>query len=112
VVGGTAGVFQRTVNWQEKENTVETRMADTAEIAARVRAFIVENFLFGDESTKIAEIDSFIKSGIIDSTGILELIDFLESTYGLTVDESETTPANLDSLGKVSAFVARKIRSN
>jgi acyl carrier protein len=85
---------------------------DSLSIAATVRAFIVENFLLGDESAKIAETDSFIKNGIVDSTGILELIEFLESTYSLTVDESEMIPANLDSLSNVAAFVTRKLQSN
>jgi acyl carrier protein len=97
---------------RKKESTVETRLAsDSVEIAARVRGFIVENFLLGNESTKFAETDSFIQNGIIDSTGILELIEFLESTYGVTIDESETIPANLDTLSNVAAFVARKVRS-
>jgi acyl carrier protein len=80
----------------------------TTEITARVRAFIVENFLFGDESRQFAGTDSFVQKGILDSTGILELIQFVESEFDVAVGDGETVPENLDSLAAVTAFIQRK----
>lgn len=71
---------------------------------------MVANFLFGDDSN-IKEDTSFLESGILDSTGILELVGFLEETYEITVNDEELIPENLDSLKKVAAFVEKKIQS-
>lgn len=77
-------------------------------IRERLSAFIVSNFLFGDEAGAPADDQSLLVSGIVDSTGILELIEFLENEFSITVAESETTPANLDSVERLAAFVAKK----
>ena len=74
----------------------------------RISAFIVDNFLFGDESGAPEAGQSLLASGIVDSTGILELIEFLEAEFSISVAEDETTPENLDSLSALSGFVARK----
>ncbi|MGH9158488.1 MAG: acyl carrier protein [Vicinamibacteraceae bacterium] len=74
-----------------------------------LRSFIVENFLFGQEEGLLSSDDSFIENGIIDSTGVLELVGFLETRYGITVDDDELVPANLDTLNRLSAFVRRKL---
>lgn len=74
-----------------------------------VRQFIVENFLFGEE-TKLEDDISFLENGIIDSTGILELIAFLEETYDIKVEDEELIPENLDSLNNVTAFIELKLR--
>jgi len=79
-----------------------------AAIESQVRSFIVENFLFGDASRPLAADDSLIENDLVDSTGILELVSFIEDTFGITVADAEIVPANLDSIAKVSAFVARK----
>lgn len=74
----------------------------------QVRDFILMNFLFGDES-KIPEFtDSLLESGLVDSTGVLELVDFLETDMGIVVADDETLPANLDSLENLTQFVMRK----
>jgi acyl carrier protein len=73
-----------------------------------VRDFIVANFLFGDTTRAVRDDDSLLEHGIIDSTGILELVFFLETTYGIAVDDKEMIPANLDSIAKVAGFVGRK----
>lgn len=75
-----------------------------------LRAFIVENFLFGEESAPFAfsNDDSFQERGIIDSTGILELVCHLQEHYGIEVADHELIPDNLDSLAKMAQFVARK----
>jgi acyl carrier protein len=73
-----------------------------------VRRFIVENFLFG-RLEGLSDEQSFLDSGIIDSTGILELVAFLESTYGLRVNDDELIPDNLDSISKISGFLQAKM---
>ena len=72
-----------------------------------IRSYIVSNFLFGDESS-LKDDTSFMESGILDSTGVLELVTFLESTYGVKVQDQEMVPENLDSVNRAAAFVARK----
>jgi len=74
-----------------------------------VRQFIIENFLFGEES-KLEDDMSFLENGIIDSTGILELIAFLEETYNIKVEDEELIPENLDSLNNVAAFLETKMQ--
>ncbi|MCK4517075.1 MAG: acyl carrier protein [Spirochaetaceae bacterium] len=73
-----------------------------------VRDFIVENFLFGVEDANLTDQASFLETGIIDSTGILELVAFIETEYDITIQDEEMLPRNLDSLENISAFVIRK----
>lgn len=80
-------------------------MASVEEI---VDEFIVANFLFGDTDKRLSNDDSFLEQGVIDSTGILELVSFLETTYSIKIAEHELVPENLDSIGKVAKFVSRK----
>jgi acyl carrier protein len=77
------------------------------ETIAAIRAFVVENFLFGDDSGLTGS-TSFRDEGIVDSTGVLELVAFIESEFGIKVEGDEYVPDNLDSIDKVAAFVARK----
>jgi acyl carrier protein len=73
-----------------------------------IRSFIIENFLFGDESRTPAADDSFLELGIIDSTGVLELVTFLEQSFGLKVKDAELLPENLDTINAVAAYIRRK----
>ncbi|MCP4675399.1 MAG: acyl carrier protein [Deltaproteobacteria bacterium] len=73
-----------------------------------LREFIVETFLFGDESETFEDNDSFMQKGIIDSTGVLELTSFLEEKYGVKVEDEELIPANLDSIENLIGFIGRK----
>jgi acyl carrier protein len=75
-----------------------------------VRKFVVENFLFGD-GTRLQDDSSFMQNGIIDSTGVLELIAFVEETYSIKIEDQELVPENMDSLINVAAFVDRKLAS-
>jgi acyl carrier protein len=75
---------------------------------ARIRNFIGENFLFGP-ADRIGEDDSFFETGILDSTGVLQLIDFLEATYGITIADEDATPDNLDSISKIVAYLERRL---
>jgi acyl carrier protein len=78
-------------------------------IEQQIQNFIIENFLFGDASTGLSSSDSFLEGGIIDSTGVLELVSHLEETYGIKVEDEELIPENLDSIANVSSFVLRKL---
>ncbi|BBZ34891.1 acyl carrier protein [Mycolicibacterium confluentis] len=70
--------------------------------------FIISNYLFGDTGRVPADGDSLMEGGVIDSTGILELIEFLESHFGIEVSESETVPQNLDTIANLTQFVTAK----
>ncbi|WP_315549299.1 acyl carrier protein [Microbacterium aurum] len=80
----------------------------TDALTGRVETFIFENLVLGDRARMPAPTESLIESGVIDSTGVLELIEFLEDEFGITVEDSETVPENLDTIERVVAFVARK----
>ena len=73
-----------------------------------VREFVVENFLFGDDGD-LENDTSFMEGGIIDSTGVLSLVAFMEETYGIAVADDELVPENLDSLDNVVRYLERKI---
>ena len=73
-----------------------------------IRAFVVENFLFGSDEN-LEDNTSFLDEGIIDSTGILELVSFLEEEFAIIVEDEELIPENLDSINNVSAYLERKI---
>jgi acyl carrier protein len=73
-----------------------------------IRQFIVDNFLYGEIEKVPADNDSLLDLGIVDSTGILEMVAFLEGRFGIQIYENELVPANLDSLRKIADFVARK----
>jgi acyl carrier protein len=77
------------------------------DIKQRVRAFITSNFYVADPST-LADDASLLDQGIIDSTGVLEIIMFLEDTFGFKVADSEMVPENLDSIENIASFVARR----
>ena len=74
-----------------------------------IRAFIVENFLFGEDAAWLDEETSFLESGVIDSTGILEIITFIEEKFGIHVEDDEIVPENLDSLVNIERYLSRKL---
>ena len=78
-----------------------------SEIKNKVREYIVENFLFGEDDN-LEDNTSFLEEGIIDSTGILELVTFLEETFSISVKDEELIPENLDSLNNIGAYLERK----
>ncbi|HTT20468.1 MAG TPA: acyl carrier protein [Candidatus Sulfotelmatobacter sp.] len=73
-----------------------------------VRSFVVTNYLLGREEG-LGNDDSFQDQGIIDSTGILELVSHLERTYGIEILDQELNPDNLDSVNKIAAYLTRKL---
>jgi len=76
--------------------------------SAKVRGFVIENFLFGDGEV-LKDDTSFMEEGIIDSTGILELVFFIEETFGFSVEDDELVPENMDSLQNIDRFIDRKL---
>lgn len=77
-------------------------------IDEEIRKFVVDNFLFGQGDEALSNEDSFIGKGIIDSTGVLELVNFLEETYKIKVKDEELVPDNLDSINHLVSFLNRK----
>ncbi|HHI02073.1 MAG: acyl carrier protein [Candidatus Zixiibacteriota bacterium] len=77
-------------------------------IRSALRAFIMESFLFGNTEQAFDDSDSFMENGIVDSTGILELISFIEEQYNIQIDDEELIPENLDSINNLVSFIARK----
>ena len=76
-----------------------------------VRDFIISNFLFGVDDGSLKREDSFLQNGVFDSSGVLELVAFLEQSYKIKVDDHELTAMNLDSIQNVAAYVGRKLGS-
>jgi acyl carrier protein len=79
------------------------------QIVDEVRSFILETILIGSPDWHLEANDSFLEKGILDSTGVLELVSYIESHYGIRCLDNEITPENLDSLNAVAAFVNRKL---
>lgn len=77
------------------------------EMREQLRSYIVDNFLFGDDDGFDDSV-SFLDTGMIDSTGILELITFLEEQFTIKVRDDELIPENLDSISNLLAFLGRK----
>ena len=78
-------------------------------VKTRVRQFVVDSFLFGQDSQSLSDDDSFLDRGIVDSTGVLELVGFLETQFKVSVDNHELIPDNLDSINRVTTFVSAKL---
>jgi acyl carrier protein len=76
---------------------------------ATIRRFVEENFMMGSRRSAFADNASFMEHHIVDSTGFLELITFVEETFGITVEEDEMLPENLDSLDAIEAYLTRKL---
>ena len=74
----------------------------------KIRRFVIDNFLFGKEDS-LQDTTSFLDEGIIDSTGILELVDFLEQEFNIAIEDEELMPENLDTINNVDNFIARKL---
>ena len=82
---------------------------DTQTLRSELRQFVIDSFLIGDEDAGFGDADSFMRSGIIDSTGILELTSFLEQKYSVTVEDNEMVPTNLDSIDNLVSYLTRKL---
>ena len=91
------------------DNKAKQNMPTETEIQQKIRDFIAETFLIGDEKDSFDNADSFMATGIVDSTGILEITVYLETEFDISIDDEEMTPSNLDSVNNLTGFVTRKI---
>ncbi|MEO8421879.1 MAG: acyl carrier protein [Hyphomicrobium sp.] len=78
------------------------------DIKHQIRTFIATSFLFREGRQQIADDESLLGAGLIDSTGILELVSYLEAEFGIAVQDDEIVPENLDSVGQIAAYVVMK----
>lgn len=78
------------------------------DIAQRIREFILSNF-YVTEGEALSDAASLLSLGIVDSTGILEVICFVEEEFSIVVEDEDATPANLETIERIAAFVARKL---
>ena len=74
----------------------------------KLRTFILENYLFTNDQSKLKNSDSFLETGIIDSTGILEVITFIQDELNITIEDDEMIPENLDSVDNILTFIKKK----
>ena len=79
-----------------------------SEIQNTIRTFIFENFLFDADDDALSNDTSFLEKGIIDSTGVLELVEWIEETFDITIEDDELIPENLDSINLIAEFVGKK----
>lgn len=77
-------------------------------VRSALRRYVLENHLFTDDDSKLKDSDSFLETGTLDSTGIMELILFIEETWGIKVTDDEMVPDNLDAIDSLVAYVERK----
>ncbi len=82
-------------------------MTDTE---TKIRSFIAENFLFREDKASIGDEESLLEAGLIDSTGVLELVGFLETEFKIRMEDAEIVPANLDSLKAIVGYVNGKLK--
>ena len=80
-----------------------------SEVESKVRKFIEDNFLFRDDRAALSDSESLLDAGLIDSTGILELVAFLEAEFAIQMADADIVPANLDSLKAIVAYVQGKM---
>jgi acyl carrier protein len=84
-------------------------MSEAQAIESSVRQFITDNFPLGGSGAELAGGDSLLEVGVIDSVGVLELIEHLESTYDFQIPDGDVLPENLDSIDAISGYVARRL---
>ena len=83
-------------------------MMSEQQLRTEIRQFVVNELLMGDASAMLNDGESFLETGTIDSTGVLEVVMFLEQSFGMTVDDRDLVPENLDSVDSLVQFVMRK----
>ena len=86
----------------------DDQVYDGNDIKILIRDFILNNFVFDGQTESLDENLSLYEKGIVDSTGVLELVDFLEEKFGIKIEDEELIPDNLDSIKKIFDFIQRK----
>jgi len=89
---------------------MQTTQENETKLIGEIRAFIKKNYLYGDAAT-LGDDDSFMENSVMDSTGVLELVAFLEKTYRIRIGDADLMPENLDSIQRVAAFVQRSLNA-
>ena len=79
------------------------------EIQEQIRQYVLESFMYSDDASELANDLSLIDSGIMDSTGVLELVGFIEESFDVQVDDTELVPENFDSVNRITAYIQRKL---
>ncbi|HLJ81980.1 MAG TPA: acyl carrier protein [Ktedonobacterales bacterium] len=87
----------------------QTNTVDEALIREQIRDFLQQNFLYDGDVARIGDDESLLELGIVDSTGVLELVLFAEETYGFTVEADDLLPENFDSISSLSGYVVRRL---
>jgi acyl carrier protein len=77
-------------------------------VASVIRGYIAQNILFSGDTYPFPDEASFLDEGIVNSMNVLELVTFVESRFGIAIDDSDIVPANFDSVAKLAAYVQRK----
>jgi acyl carrier protein len=90
-----------------RERSAAKKVENMTELRDQVRAFVVRHFLFGEDNG-MPDSASLLEQGVVDSTGVLELVTFLETSYGLKIADDELVPDNLDSIDRIVEFIQRK----
>lgn len=83
-------------------------MSTAMSIETQIRHYILENFLYTKDEGKLRNTTSFLEEGIVDSTGILELLLFVEETFDIQVEDEEVTPENFDSVERLTRYICLK----
>lgn len=78
------------------------------DIKVQIREYVAHNLLFSDNGFEYDDDDSFLQEGIVDSVGVLDLVLFVEETFGVKVDDQEVTPDNFDSVNKLANYIHSK----
>ena len=80
-------------------------------VQSDIRTFVIENFMFG-QGAQLKDSESLLEAGLIDSTGVLELVGFLETKFAIAVADEDLVPANLDSVERAARYVERKLKES
>lgn len=89
-----------------------TPPADNHQVAQRIRAFVAQNILYNMGGATFSDEASFLREGIIDSLGVVELVAFVRKDFGIPVAQHEVTPENFDSVARLASFVGRKLAAH
>ena len=90
---------------------MEPNQSDSEAVERDLRDFLSTNYFLGDDPSQLAASSSLIEAGLIDSTGVLELVGYLEEQFGVRITNDELLPENLDSIENIVGFVGRKRQS-